>query len=254
MKINNQVAIVTWWTKWIWWAITKMLLDEWAKVVAIYSSDEKNAETFQNTLKNDLNNLICLKCDVAKYGDIEKAFSLANKEFWMVSILVSNVWILTIPNAPVTERFEKIFQINLFSQVYGTEIFSNQYKNTTQAWKIINISSILWVNPFSSIWWTRSPEYCTSKAASIMYTKIAACNLDWRILVNSISPWNTTTPPWENASPEFKKARADEALIWRFLETSEIAHTAKYILENDAINWEDIVVDWWSIIWGKKVS
>jgi NAD(P)-dependent dehydrogenase (short-subunit alcohol dehydrogenase family) len=124
-----------------------------------------------------------------------------------------------------------------------TQLFEKHY-NADSLWKIVNISSTAWIAPWTFTWWLRSPDYSCAKAALDLYTQQCAKLYEWRILVNGVAPGSTKTPPWESATEEFLEIRAKEAIIWRFMEASEIAHSVIYCLENDTMNGEIIVVDW----------
>ncbi len=51
-----------------------------------------------------------------------------------------------------------------------------------------------------------------------------------------------------SASENFLNIRAKESMINRFMKPQEIAKTALFLLQNDAINWDIIVVDWGNIL------
>ena len=246
MKLKNKVAIVTGGAKWIWKAIVLALLEDWVKVIINYFWDEENIDLFKNEIKKFKWNFLFVKADVSKTSEIDIIFQEAKKSFGMVDILVNNAWIFNVWEDEPIKRFKKIFDINFFSQVYATELFEKQFN--WDLWKIINIWSIFWVNPFPVTWWTRNPEYLCSKAVIHMFSKICARNFDWKILVNTVSPGSVNTPLWNWADEDFKKIRAEEPMIKRFIKATEISDTVLFLLKNDAMNWENIVVDWGNIL------
>jgi len=248
MNLNNKVAIITWWTKWIWEAISLDFAERWIKVCVIYYWDENNANKFQEKIKKINSDYLVLKADVSKIEDTNYIYEKVVEKFWWVDILVNNAgtFLSKENEANIEKRYKKLFEINFFSSVYMTEKFGELFK--WDLWKIINISSIAWVNPFSYTWWVRSPEYCCSKASMDLYTKLMARTYDWKILVNGIAPWSTNTPLWDWVDENFKKIRASESMINRYMEPKEISKTAVFLLENDAINWDIIVVDGGNIL------
>lgn len=248
MELKNKVAIVTGWTKWIWEAISLELAKAGVIVCVTYLSDDKNAQRFEEEIKKISMKYLVIKSDISNINDVDKLFQKVNNIFWRVEILVNNAWIFLgkEKESNLEKRYKKVFETNFFSCVYTTEKF-REYFNW-DLWKIINISSIAWVNPFSYSWWIRSPEYCCSKASMDLYTKIMAKTFEWKILVNWIAPWSTDTPIWTWADKDFIDIRAKESMIKRFMRPEEIAKTALFLLQNDAINWDIIVVDWWNIL------
>jgi len=248
MELKNKVAIVTGWTSWIWEAISLDFAKAGIKVCATYYSDAKNAQIFEERIKKITSNYLVIKSDASNINDVEKLFNKVNDVLWWVDILVNNAWIfLSKDSEPNLEkRYKKVFETNFYSTVYATEKFGEQFN--WKLGKIINISSIAWINPFSYTWWIRTPEYDCSKASIDLYTKIMARTFDWKILVNWIAPWSTDTPIWEWSNKEFMDIRAKESMINRYMKPEEISSTALFLLQNDAINWDIIVVDWGNIL------
>jgi len=246
MKLKNKVAIITGWAKWIWKAIVLDLLKSWAKVVINYFWDDKNAKNFELELKNFDWNFVFVKADIAKTSEVDKIFDKAKNSFWMVDILINNAGIFDTWLKDTIEQFKKMFDVNFFSHVYATELFEKQF--SWELWKIVNIWSIFGVNPFPVTWWTRNPAYLCSKVVVDMFSKICAKNFDWKILVNTVSPGSVETPMWEWADENFKKIRAEEPMIKRFIKPEEISDAVIFLLKNDAMNWENIIVDWGNIL------
>lgn len=248
MNINGKIALVTGWTKWIWEAISLELAKEWAKVCVTYKSDEIAAKAFEKKIGETNKDFLIIKSDATKIEDTKNVFKEIQEKFWHVDILINNAWGLIEEELEAEELFKKSFDLNFFSAVYATEEF---WQQNIQNWKIVNISSIAWINPFSYTWGTSYPEYGCAKAAIDLYTKISANKLKWKALVNWIAPWSTITPAWDEVEEDYLKLRESESLIWRYNSPQEMADTAIFVLKNDGINWEVIVVDWGNIVKGK---
>lgn len=248
MKIKNKVAIITGGTSWIWEAISLEFAKKGIKICATYYSDYKKAQIFEEKIKKITPDYLILKSDASNIDDVEKLFQKVNNIFWCVDILVNNAWIFLNKDSELDleKRYKKVFETNFYSAVYATEQFNKQFN--WKLGKIIYISSIAWINPFSYTWWIRAPEYDCSKASMNLYTKIMARTFDWKILVNWIAPWSTDTPIWEWADEDFMNIRAKESMINRYIKPEEIASTALFLLQNDAINGDIIVVDWGNIL------
>jgi len=247
MNLKNKTAIVTGWAKGIWKAIVLDLLKNWVKVVINYFWDDKNASNFEKNLKKDFaEKFLFVKWDISKIDEVKKLFEKAKEKFWMIDILVNNAWVFTFPELDLEQRFKRVFEINFFSQVYTTDFFEKQF--SWKLGKIVNISSIYSKNPFPVLGWTRCPEYVCSKASVDMFSKLCARNFDWKILVNTVNPWTTLTPMWDWVDKDFIEKRIQEPMIKRAIKPEEISDAVLFLLKNDAMNWESIVVDGGNIL------
>lgn len=106
--------------------------------------------------------------------------------------------------------------------------------------KIINITSL-----YGNVL-TGEPQflqYSAFKAAltsvSTTLNKLAAP----QVIINAIAPGYTETPAWAGAPPEVIEACARATSIGRFIRPEEIAHTAIFIAENDALVGQVLTID-----------
>lgn len=88
-----------------------------------------------------------------------------------------------------------MFQHHLMGTVYATELFANAYGDSGGC--IINISSILGVDPLMHYRGPRLEAYCCMKAAVNTYTKLAANKYPGKIRVCAIAPGNTQSDSWK---------------------------------------------------------
>ncbi|MFA5917746.1 MAG: SDR family oxidoreductase [Candidatus Gracilibacteria bacterium] len=248
MELKNKVAIVTGGTKGIGEAISIEFVKSGIKVCSTYVSDDKNANRFENEIKKITSEYMIMKSDISNIDDISNLFKDVIDKFGGVDILVNNAGIfLTKDGYPETDkRYKKVFETNFFSCVYATEKFGEVFKGDLG--KIINISSIAGINPFSYTGGIRAPEYDCSKASMDLYTKIMARTFNGKILVNGIAPGSTETPQWDGTDENFLNIRAKESMINRFMKPQEISKTALFLLQNDAINGDIIIVDGGNIL------
>lgn len=63
------------------------------------------------------------------------------------------------------------------------------------------------------------------------------------VIVNAIAPGYTETPAWAGASKEDIEACAQATSIGRFVRSEEVAHTAIFIAENDALVGQVLTLD-----------
>lgn len=81
------------------------------------------------------------------------------------------------------------------------------------------------------------------KAALDSYMKNLAKQLAPDILVNSIAPGRTLTPMWGEMDNQYKAKQAAGHLINRWIEPSEIADGAVFLIKNDAVCGEILTID-----------
>ena len=217
MNIKNKVIIITGGTGGIWEAISLSLAEKWAKVVAVYKGNTEKAETFRDKISRISSDFLILRKDVTHDTELEEIFTETVEHFWKPDILINNAGGINKAERTTREKLEFGFNLNFFQVVLATELFQ-KYRNQQELWKIINISSIAGVAPWTFTGWLRYPEYSCAKAAVDSYTKQCAKSFDGNILVNAIAPGNVETPNWEGADKDFCELRAQESMINRFLE------------------------------------
>lgn len=240
----GKTAIITGGTAGIGYGIAEAFAQQWIHLVLSYFHDEAKAEQAKAKLSTYWVQILVVHADSGNEDDITKLFLQAKDFFGMIDILVNNIW-SALPDRPHTDEWEILFHHHLMSTVWATEQFNNQLGNGI--WCIINISSVLWINPLAWYKWARLEAYCCMKSAVNMYTTIAANKFHWKIRVNSIAPWNTDTDGWKNADESFKDARKKWTLIQRFVQPAEIWSMAVQLVENQALNGQVFVVDGWVV-------
>ena len=241
---NKTTAIITWWTAGIGYWIAEAFAQKWINLVLSYFHDEWRAEEVEKKLSQYWIEIRMIKANSWNKNDLENVFAEALKAFWKIDILVNNIW-TTFPDGYNTDERESTFQYHMMSTVNATNLFENQIWENK--WCIINMSSVLGVEPLLQYKWARLEAYCCMKSAINMYTKITANKFSWKIRVNSIAPWNTETEWWKWADENFKEARRKWTLIHRFIEPKEIWKMAVQIAENEGLNWQIFVVDGWVV-------
>lgn len=234
-------VIVTWWTKWIWYACASLFSQHWYDVVMTYSHDETHAESIAIQMrKTSSGSIFPIKSDTNIKSDLDALFD----EHSDATTLINN-----IGSVSCEESFDwkDMFTYHLMWTVHATELF---VKNIDTVWSIVNISSILWQDPFSWYKGMRLEAYCCMKSAVDMYTKICSKKYHWKIRVNAVSPWNTETPSRKWADENLIEERKDNSCIWRFVTPDEIGQAVFAVATNEAINWQILQVDWWAVARG----
>src|SRR5262249_17872544 len=104
------------------------------------------------------------------------------------------------------DDWRRVMAVNLEGVVLGTKHAILAMRQTSQAGSIVNVSSVSGVKAQPG-----ASAYCTSKAAVIMFSKVAALeclrNGD-KIRVNCVSPSGVKTPMWRTM-PFFQDLMAE---------------------------------------------
>lgn len=237
MKLTNKVALVTGASKGIGAAIAIRLASEGAVVLVNYNSDDDAANTVIEEITKAGGKAELLKCDIASAEQRKAMFKKIKQDFNKLDILVNNVGIIDgIDGVRQADTFRKTFEINLFSQIDVTD----------EALKIMDEGKIIFISSVHGGIGRGNPgvaAYSASKAAVDSYLKNLAKEVAPKILVNGIAPGRTLTPMWGTMDEQETKERAKAHLTNRWIEPEEVADCASFVIKNDSICGEVIVVD-----------
>ena len=237
----NKTALITWWTAGIGFWIAKIFAEAGINLVISYAHNESRAKEVEEKLSKYWIKILVVKADSGNKQDLIKLFE-ESKKIGKIDILVNNIW-ASFPDDDNENEWEDIFHHHMMGTVNATELFAKQAEEGV----IINISSVLWVDPLLIYKWARLESYSCIKAAVNMYTKIIANKFSGKIRVNSIAPGNTETEWWQWSEESFKEMRRKWILIHRFVNPEEIGKFALQLVENEALNWQVFVIDGWVV-------
>lgn len=236
MELANKRVLVTGASSGIGAAIAVAFAQKGAIVLVHYRRNDKGAqETLGEVGKYSSGRVY--QADLSLRDRVKDMFSLLQQDGG-IDILVNNAGDAR-PGKTFDERVWEYEYKNIFlSALYATEEFLT-LPSTTQR-KIINITSL-----YGSLN-TSSPDffqYSATKAALANVTVNLAKLLGKDVLVNGIAPGYTATPSWKGTPEEEKRKIAGTTTIDRFIDPYEIAHTAVFLAENDAMTGQIITVD-----------
>lgn len=237
MNLANKTAIVTGATKGIGRACALALAESGANVVVNYLSDDMAAQSLEKEIMKFGVDCLVVKADISKPEEVSAMFKKIKEKFNNIDVLVNNAGIFDEKDSPENYAAQKkVFETNYFGQIDVT----NNTTSMMKAGKIVFISSI-----HGNIGGGRPTAiaYSASKAAINSYAKNLAKALAPKILVNAVSPGRTLTPMWGEMTEEYKKQKAAGQLIERWIEPEEIADAVLFLVKNDAVCGEILVVD-----------
>ncbi|MFO3717943.1 elongation factor P 5-aminopentanone reductase [Anaerococcus sp. ENR1011] len=212
-------------------AIARRLNDEY-KIIINYNKSKNQAIKLMNELRETNPNVIAIKADASKEGEVENMFAIAEQNFGHVDILINNAGIshFSLIQDIDFDTWQNVINTNLNSVFLNSKraipnMISNQYG------VIINMSSI-WGDFGASM----ESLYSTSKGAINTFTKAMAKELaPSGIRVNAIAPGIVETDMMKNDfSKEELEALKNEVATNRFAKPEEIAGLVRYLISDEA--------------------
>ena len=235
MKLKEKIILVTGGSKGIGKGISKVFLDEGAKVI-ICAKNEDELSIAENELKNGAH-ISSIRADLTNTNDITLIFNFISNKYGKLDILVNNASILgvlsKIENYP-EDLWKEVVEINLNAQFYITKALIPLLKNSDNG-SIINLSST--VGRQGRADWG---AYSASKFGLEALTQILAQELkEYNIRVNSVNPGGTRTDmragAYPNEDPLTLPTPLDIAPVFVYLASDEsIGDTGK---EFNARDW-----------------
>ena len=171
--------------------------------------------------------------DVSDVPRIRQIVADAEAAFGHIDILVNNAGVGSdrCPIEKVTEDlFERSFAVHVKGTLFATQAVVPGMK-ARRAGKIINISSILAMTPFTDL-----ATYNGAKGAVLAMAKGWAKGFaPWNICVNVVAPGFCRTPmELDDLSSEMLAARAKTIPFGRFGEPEEMAYAVAFLASSEA--------------------
>lgn len=184
-KLTGRVAVVTGGNSGIGLATAKRFREEGAKV-AISGRDQKTLDEAVKTIGGDI---IAVRGDVAKLGDLDKLFKAVAEKFGKIDVLFANAGIAKF--APVADSTEA-----LFDEIFDVNV-KGVYFTIQKALPLLNDGASIIINSSvaSETGTAGASVYSASKAAIRSFARTLTTELIGRgIRINVVSPGPITTP------------------------------------------------------------
>lgn len=240
MNLKNKIAVITGTTGKLGSAFALELAQAGCHCICHYNKNKSKADNLLTEIGKHSVKAIAVQADLTKLEQIEDLFE-NTKKIGMPQILINSAAIFEeTPLKDVTQpQARRFFDINVIAAILTSKAFAANFKDKNSAdifGKIINIADIAGIHP-----WTEYSLYCASKAALIGATKSLAKELAPNILVNAVAP-GVATWPYEMTAEE-KKRQLGFIPMGRFAEKIEVAAAMMFLLENDYITGQTLVID-----------
>lgn len=238
MQIKDQVVLITGSTRGIGLAIAQSFAQRGAQVV-LHGRSQASAAVLA-TFVDAVHQPVVITGDISDPASVTTMLATVNEAVGDINILINNAGItddmLAMGMTPAT--FHKVIATNLEGTFNVTQpLFKRMLK--LRAGVIINLSSVVGLTGNIG-----QANYAASKAGVIGLTKTLAQEGAMRgIRVNAIAPGMIATGMTDNLAEKIKTEIISKIPLKRFGEPSEIAQTAVFLVENDYITGQTIVVD-----------
>lgn len=230
-RFKDQVCIITGGTRGIGAGIAQQFLQEGARVVATYHSNDKSAHEFKQSLGMLGEQLTLKKFDIARYDECEKFFHELDDQFPQLHVLINNGGIRKDQLLPIMkeEEWDLVLDTNLkgtfnMSKLMVQRLLKHRYG------RIVSISSMA-----ATMGLAGQTNYSASKAAQIAFSKSLAKEVGKRnITVNCILPGFIETELVSDLSPELVKSYKEQVPAKRFGSVDEVASAVLFLASKAA--------------------
>ena len=240
MRLYNKVAIVTGASKGIGKAIAIKLAELGADVVINYKDSEMDGLKVAKKIISLGRKTLTIQVDISNRYEVSQMIDRCIEEFGKVDILINNAGI-TRDKTMVKMSFEEwdeVIKVNLYG-AYNCIKSVTPYMRQQKYGRIVNISSIIGLmGNFGQ------SNYAASKAALIGLSKSLANELArYNILVNAVAPGFVDTDMVKHIPSEILDKVIDKIPLKRLARPDEIADVVAFLVCNDYVTGEVIVVD-----------
>jgi NAD(P)-dependent dehydrogenase (short-subunit alcohol dehydrogenase family) len=241
-KLSGKTALITGGNSGIGLAIAKLFIAQGARV-AITGRNVQALQQAQDELGADV---LTLRCDAGKLGDIDDAMSTLKAQWGTIDVVVLNAAIAgPAPFEAVSEaHFDELTSVNLKGVFFTLQKALPMLSGQASVIMTTSITNQMGSPNFS--------VYAACKAALRSLVQSLGLELIGRgIRVNAISPGPITTPMWGKFGMPDEAMRAVQedvqrkSPIKRFGEAGEVARVALFLASEDSsyVVGQEIVVD-----------
>jgi len=242
MLLEDKVAIVTGGTKGIGRAISLLLAEQGANVVANFSKDVDAAENLMNEAKSKRLNLGLYKADVTQFEQAKEMVEETFGQYRKIDVLVNNVGLVrdNFLMLMSDEDWDSLLRANLTSLFYCCRAVIRKMI-PQRSGKIINISSIS-----GMLGTVGQTNYSATKGGMIGFTKSLARELGpFNIHVNAVAPGLIESEVVSKMPKEKVDAIIKSSSLGRIGKPEDVAQAVLFLASEHSnyITGQTIVVD-----------
>ncbi|WP_125718953.1 SDR family oxidoreductase [Pseudoalteromonas rubra] len=248
MDIKNKTVVITGGAQGLGFAMATEMAKMGAKLALIDMQEEQlqSAASELRTLDVEVKTYVA---NVSLESDVEQVFSDIVADLGNIAVLVNNAGILRdglllkAKDGEVTDKmslqqFQSVLDVNLTGVFLCGREAAIKMVEGQQGGVIINMSSVARAGNMGQT------NYSAAKAGVVAMTTSWAKELGrYGIRVGAIAPGVIRTQMTDAMKPEAKERLLKMKPVGRLGEAGEIAHTAKYIIENDFFTGRVVEID-----------
>lgn len=248
MDIKNKTVVITGGAQGLGFAMATQMAELGANLALIDMQDEVLAEARAELVKLDVK-VETYVANVSVEADVEAVFNNIVSDFGAVHVLINNAGILRdglllkAKDGVVTAKmelsqFQSVIDVNLTGVFLCGREAAAKMVESGEGGVIVNMSSVARAGNMGQT------NYAAAKAGVVAMTTTWAKELGrFGIRVGAIAPGVIRTKMTDAMKPEAKERLVKMKPVGRLGEAEEIAHTAKYIIENDFFTGRVVEVD-----------
>ena len=229
MLLKNKNAVITGCNKGIGREVLKTFSKNGANIFAcVRSIDEDFKKLCQDLEKNNKTKIVPIDLDLGDESKVKEAANKITSQAEKIDILINNAATIQTSLFQMTTQkdLNKIFQINVFSQVLFTQYILKLMTRNNNGGSIVFVSSTAALDANQG-----RNAYSSSKAALISQSKVLSRELGAKnIRVNSIAPGITDTEMLKKNTPENLLEKVKESTsLDRIARPEEIANVILFL-------------------------
>lgn len=248
MDIKNKTVVITGGAQGLGFAMATQMAELGANLALIDMQDEVLVEAKAELVKLDVK-VETYVANVSVEADVEAVFNNIVSDFGAVHVLINNAGILRdglllkAKDGVVTAKmeltqFQSVIDVNLTGVFLCGREAAAKMVESGEGGVIVNMSSVARAGNMGQT------NYAAAKAGVVAMTTTWAKELGrFGIRVGAIAPGVIRTKMTDAMKPEAKERLVKMKPVGRLGEAQEIAHTAKYIIENDFFTGRVVEVD-----------
>ncbi|MCJ7825039.1 MAG: SDR family oxidoreductase [Anaerolineales bacterium] len=237
MDLPGKIALVTGGAHRVGREIALALAHAGCHLAIHYHHSEKAAKDTASTAQTLGENAAIFRADLSKLDQIDGLFGLIDSEFGALDVLVNSAAIMKKVGFQKADEddWHNTIDLNMKAPFFCIQKAAERMR-INGAGAIVNISDIAGLRP-----WRDYPLHSISKTGLEMLTKVAALAYAPEVRVNAVAPGPVLKPDkmsdtrWREIGGVLPLQRSGSA--------ADIARAVIFLLENDFITGETLVVD-----------
>lgn len=236
MTLTGKTLLVTGGAKRVGRAIALELAQRGANILVHYRSSEKDAEDTAAAVRQTGRQAGTLKADLCDVASIRKMVRSIEESRVRVDGLINSAsaFFKTPLEAVDEKQWHELIDANLKGPFFLSAELGVRMAKTGGV--IVNIADWSALRPYRDY-----SIYCASKGGLVTLTKSLARDLAPNVRVNAVAPGPVLAPP--DMSPDEVQAIAKLTALGRWGTPQDIAKAVAFLMENDYVNGQILVVD-----------